>query len=542
MPGTVITFYSFKGGVGRSFALANIAVLLARWGNRVLCVDWDLEAPGLHHYFRPMMSGEPTSGVVDLVDDFLANRFRPADHTTRLSADGVTLDLIAAGRDDVDYITRVQDLEWERFYDEGFGEYLERCRERWTTDYDFVLLDSRTGVSDIGGICTAHLPDRLVILFTANAQSMRGAIDIARRANSARDGLPFDRPRLNVIPVLSRFDAREEYLEADRWRQTYLTETGSLYHDWLDVEVPPAEVAAHLTLPYVSFWTFGERLAVVQEKQPTPDQISYALETVAALLAHDLDRTPLLAENRDAYVAAVRDRKHEFSHDIKISTPRSTLDVAGELIDTLGGLGLRTERSLSGDRDLLVRATDNARHLCLIVDGTLTRWQVAEVERFIHRTVGQDRRVIPVLTARTDPTALPGFVGNLRHLRLGPTRRPADVARELADQVRGARPLVHDSVDLVDLLLRTAKASLPAHWWELVDELVRELQVIAGAGDDERARDVAADLELAIRPRSAAGTPVPADIREAIEWSIRVLRTRARDTGAPATEEGNQHG
>lgn len=53
MRGTVVTFYSYKGGVGRSFALANIAALLGRWGFRVLCVDWDLEAPGLEDFFKP---------------------------------------------------------------------------------------------------------------------------------------------------------------------------------------------------------------------------------------------------------------------------------------------------------------------------------------------------------------------------------------------------------------------------------------------------------------------------------------------------------
>jgi len=43
----VVTFYSYKGGVGRSMALANVAALLARWGRRVLIIDWDLEAPGI---------------------------------------------------------------------------------------------------------------------------------------------------------------------------------------------------------------------------------------------------------------------------------------------------------------------------------------------------------------------------------------------------------------------------------------------------------------------------------------------------------------
>jgi MinD-like ATPase involved in chromosome partitioning or flagellar assembly len=49
--GRIITFYSFKGGVGRSMALANVAVLLANWGYKVLAVDFDLEAPGSENFF-----------------------------------------------------------------------------------------------------------------------------------------------------------------------------------------------------------------------------------------------------------------------------------------------------------------------------------------------------------------------------------------------------------------------------------------------------------------------------------------------------------
>ena len=53
--GTVITFYSYKGGTGRTMALANIAWILAANGKRVLAVDWDLEAPGLHRFFHPFL-------------------------------------------------------------------------------------------------------------------------------------------------------------------------------------------------------------------------------------------------------------------------------------------------------------------------------------------------------------------------------------------------------------------------------------------------------------------------------------------------------
>src|ERR1700691_1164540 len=70
--GVIYTFYSFKGGVGRTMALANVAALLAKWGYSVLIVDWDLEAPGLERFFSGVKPDigkvrAKTSGIVDLM-------------------------------------------------------------------------------------------------------------------------------------------------------------------------------------------------------------------------------------------------------------------------------------------------------------------------------------------------------------------------------------------------------------------------------------------------------------------------------------------
>ena len=60
------TFYSFKGGVGRTMALANVAVELANRGRKVIAADFDLEAPGLDSFdlLRPK---NPSRGIVDFV-------------------------------------------------------------------------------------------------------------------------------------------------------------------------------------------------------------------------------------------------------------------------------------------------------------------------------------------------------------------------------------------------------------------------------------------------------------------------------------------
>ncbi len=71
--GKVVTFYSFKGGTGRTMALANVAWILASNGKKVLVVDWDLDSPGLHRYFHPFLDPAKvaaTQGIIELITDY----------------------------------------------------------------------------------------------------------------------------------------------------------------------------------------------------------------------------------------------------------------------------------------------------------------------------------------------------------------------------------------------------------------------------------------------------------------------------------------
>ena len=83
----IITFYSYKGGTGRTMALANVAWILAANGQRVLAVDWDLESPGLHRYFHPFLRDKQLRrprGVIDMVRDYAAAAMAPASDRDRL--------------------------------------------------------------------------------------------------------------------------------------------------------------------------------------------------------------------------------------------------------------------------------------------------------------------------------------------------------------------------------------------------------------------------------------------------------------------------
>ncbi len=66
-----ITFYSYKGGVGRTLAMANIALYLSRFGLDVCLIDFDLEAPGLHYKLANFLDIKKIKeGMVDFIYDF----------------------------------------------------------------------------------------------------------------------------------------------------------------------------------------------------------------------------------------------------------------------------------------------------------------------------------------------------------------------------------------------------------------------------------------------------------------------------------------
>lgn len=341
----IVTFYSYKGGVGRSFCLANVAVQLARWGNRVLCVDFDLDAPGLHEYFRPHLSSPPDGGLVEVI----TGQADWVDVVEPLSVpDAEDLSLLAAGAMDASYPDRAQALSWpELFAGHDLGWRFERIREEWKDTFDYVLIDSRTGITDIGGICTAQLPDVLVLCVAPNRQNLEGTLDVARRAALARDKLPYDRDGLLYLPVVSRFDSKEEYERARSWRTTMAEEFAPLYASWLPKDQhddhPELGLVERTTVPYLPYWSFGEEIAVLDERSGNPDSVSYFMDNIAALLAHRLADADVLVSNRDTYVSAARERGRRdasqgFTYDVLV---HGTSGRAMDMYDQLVGLGVR---------------------------------------------------------------------------------------------------------------------------------------------------------------------------------------------------------
>jgi cellulose biosynthesis protein BcsQ len=296
--GQIISFYSFKGGVGRSMALANVAALLCRSGKNVLVVDWDLEAPGLHKFFEQSSPGLKEQvgaklGILDMISGLAkGSQFDWRECLIEVSLGEQRLHLISAGRRDPLYSTRLQSLQWDRLYEEhDIGQVFENVREEWKQSYDFVLLDSRTGVTDAGDVCTALFPDLLVTVFVANEQNIEGTKLIIDRARTVHGQLPRDRAKLVVIPLLGRDESNTEYELSSAWRIRIGAELGFTLSDWLPNGVSALSYFQRVFIPYYSYWSFGENLPVIQrdEELGNPTSISSAYARLTSLIEAGLD-------------------------------------------------------------------------------------------------------------------------------------------------------------------------------------------------------------------------------------------------------------
>ena len=175
-------------------ALVNAGIELARRQRRVLFVDFDLEAPGLDT-FKALKTREPSLGIVDFVHAYLSSgttddvvKYVSKCHTETESGD---IWLMPAGGSKSGYAGLFQSIDWGELYANQDGFLLmESLKQQWVDEIqpDYVLIDSRTGHTDVGGICTRQLPDAVAIFYFPNQQNLRGVSRVVREIRSERDG------------------------------------------------------------------------------------------------------------------------------------------------------------------------------------------------------------------------------------------------------------------------------------------------------------------------------------------------------------------
>jgi MinD-like ATPase involved in chromosome partitioning or flagellar assembly len=234
-----ITFYSYKGGVGRSLALLNIATRLAEFGKKVCVIDFDLEAPGLHLKF-PLLKSELKKldrGIVDYVYDFASKGIIPNDIKdfgieVTASKNGKPICLIPAGNtESIEYWKKLSSINWYDLVYENPNGLAFFLKLKQTIDKniqpDFLLIDSRTGISEMSGITLSLLADEVVMVAANNKENLDGISKIIKSITTPENNILGKIPKINF--VLSRIpftdkpeDRSKEILLINRIKREYL--------------------------------------------------------------------------------------------------------------------------------------------------------------------------------------------------------------------------------------------------------------------------------------------------------------------------------
>lgn len=452
-PGQIVTFYSYKGGTGRSMMLANVAWILASNGKRVLTIDWDLEAPGLHRYFKPFLLDETlagSEGVIDFVSEFTTaarasheddegeDWFDPYADLTQYAVpldwefgEG-RLDHVGAGRQGASYSMRVSSFDWSGFYDDfGGGIFLSRTREHLKRHYDYILIDSRTGLADTSGICTVQMPDKLIVCFTLNNQSVNGAAEVADSVKRQRG------ESLRMLTVPMRVDNSEK-IKLDLRREAALER----FADFADTPSLLEQQWSEVEVGYQPFYAYEEILATFGDIPGRGRTILAAAECMAAWITDDQvtkarhvsesRRREVLARYEGTLAAPLGASEQTVYLSYRLGDSAYAMELYEALVDQLGERRVATSDDIELGVDFFdhIESVIDAASVVLVVIGP--RWIESETALSgiadptdpgnfsaveINRALAAEARVIPVFVGGTHPRQLSQLTGVPEGLR-----------------------------------------------------------------------------------------------------------------------------
>lgn len=231
----IVSFYSFKGGVGRTTLLAAVARLLAASGKRVVVLDLDLEAPGLGGF----LGVDTERGVLDFIVDYLVTGLPDLQRCHGAASAlgdqlGAYAEVVPAGRMNWAYVEKLGRLD---FSDVGLGAessvtravraLVDAAKTQFAPDY--ILIDSRAGLHDIGGLSLHALAHVDVLVARATSQNLVGleiALQTLGRRKRTND--------LRRLLVAHTFAPRREERETRTSEEgAFLQQVYDLFSRWI---------------------------------------------------------------------------------------------------------------------------------------------------------------------------------------------------------------------------------------------------------------------------------------------------------------------
>lgn len=251
-PTSVVAFSSPGEGTGRSCMIANIALMLASQGQRVLIVDLDLAGPSLYRYLSPFLPDGPVgasgNSPVRLLSRFLDPR-------------GL-----------IDFIGPLSDEPAEA------GPFTVSRPGLTGRDYDTVLIDAPAPVAD--GPAGVDVADVVVLGFLLNKHHMERGVQLAELI---LENAPAPPPQ--VLPVPMRVDQ-----DAGRFTSNWRAMAHRQF-DWLLGDMTEGERQQYwseIEVPYQPEYSVEERLPFLDQPSAARDRLVDAYLRVARLLVPGL--------------------------------------------------------------------------------------------------------------------------------------------------------------------------------------------------------------------------------------------------------------
>lgn len=194
----VLSFFSFKGGVGRTTGMLSLAVQLARAKKSVALIDLDLEAPGLLSALPPDNGVAPVGGLLDYLLEQplgvadLTDCYYTVARKEIVGDNGAPIYVIPAGRLDETYLEKISRLDYSHLHtlvqNGGTASPLEALIKQVRDEFgvQYILLDSRAGFHDIGGLTLSGISHLSLLFGLRTEQSWQGMELVIRQVGAER--------------------------------------------------------------------------------------------------------------------------------------------------------------------------------------------------------------------------------------------------------------------------------------------------------------------------------------------------------------------
>jgi len=278
-----VSFYSYKGGTGRSMLVAAAARFLSESGKKVFLLDFDLEAPGLHHKFGKRNKDirfdlitflkesailiDASGGQISKpkLTNFFNYRFEALEIAPISNGESQPIWLLPAGRaPEAEYVRTLSKINWGGLFStaiqtDGFKLFdvlKDIIIEKYKPDY--ILIDSRTGITDIGGMALNHMADKLVLLYINNKENLHGLQTLVGLLNleKVKDNLFLINSRVPPQKVMDQ----KKLQNIDEAKENQAMQECETIHKELKADLENNYRAKHFTLHNESLLQLVERI------------------------------------------------------------------------------------------------------------------------------------------------------------------------------------------------------------------------------------------------------------------------------------------